>query len=159
MTAMTMYERVGGEAVLRRLCEKFHARVVADPVLSPLFAYSGESHVDHLTTFLAEMFGGPARYSSELGGIGGLYDAHLGLDIQEDQRARFVDLLMDAAAEVGLPADDGFRTRLRAHLEAGSHFSMKFSKPDIPAEKPAFPPVEPWTWPDSAGRDHRTGGL
>lgn len=143
----TMYDRIGGEQVLRDLCQKFHALVVDDPLLSQLFAYSGEGHTEHLTAFLTEMFGGPSRYSTELGGIGGLYDAHLGLRISEEQRVRFVELMLAAAADAGLPDDDAFRTAFTRHIESGSRFSAKFSRPEYEtAPKPRFPDVEAWTW-------------
>ncbi|HEY4457799.1 MAG TPA: oxidoreductase [Pseudonocardiaceae bacterium] len=143
----SMYSRIGGEPVLRELCEKFHALVVADELLAELFADSGAGHVEHLTMFFVEMFGGPARYSTEQGGIGGLYDAHLGKAITEEQRARFVTLLLDAAEDVALPKDAAFRETFARHIEAGSRFSAKFSQPEVLATpRPRFPAIEPWHW-------------
>ena len=143
----TMYDRIGGEPVLRELCARFHARLVADELLADLFAGSGAGHVEHLTMFFVEMFGGPARYSSEQGGIGGLYDAHLGKAITEAQRARFVALLLDVADTVALPKDDAFRAAFARHIEAGSRFSAKFSQPEVMATpRPRFPAIEPWQW-------------
>ncbi|WP_051829799.1 MULTISPECIES: hypothetical protein [Streptomyces] len=143
----TMYERIGGEPVVRELCELFHALVVADDLIGPMFAGSGESHVRNLAKFMGEMFGGPARYTEDRGGVGGLYDAHLRLGITEAQRERFVELLLVAAREAGLPDDAGFRERFARHIEAGSRFSAKFSQPEVAeAPRPAFPPMAPWTW-------------
>lgn len=147
LSTPTMLERIGGEPKLRALCERFHALVLDDPLLNAMFAYSGDSHVDHLTTFLVEMFGGPARYSSELNGIDGLYDAHLELGIEEEQRQRFVQLLLQAADETGMPSDEAFRSQFARHIEAGSRFSMKFSQPGLAAApRPTFPEIDPWTW-------------
>lgn len=142
-----MYERVGGEIRLRELCEKFHELVIADPLLGEMFAYSGRSHVEHLVLFFCEMFGGPARYSEQLGGIDGLYDAHLELAITEAQRMRFVELMLTAAREAGLPGDERFTRLFARYIDAGSKFSFKFSQPEAAAApRPSFPAIDPWTW-------------
>jgi hemoglobin len=142
-----MYEQVGGEPRLRELCEKFHQLVVADPLLGEMFAYSGRAHVEHLVLFFCEMFGGPAKYSKYLGGIDGLYDAHLELAITELQRARFVELMLTAAREAGLPDDERFTRLFTRYIEAGSMFSLKFSQPEAAAaDRPTFPAIDPWTW-------------
>jgi truncated hemoglobin YjbI len=41
---------------------------LADRLLQPLFGKGRPDHVDHLTAFRAESFGGPDRYSRESGG-------------------------------------------------------------------------------------------
>jgi hemoglobin len=37
--------------------------VLADPLLQPLFGAGQPEHVDHLTAFTVESFGGPDRFS------------------------------------------------------------------------------------------------
>lgn len=63
----SLYEHAGGEAGLHRLEQTFYDSVLADPLLQPLFGAGRPSHVDHLTAFTAESFGGPDRFSRELG--------------------------------------------------------------------------------------------
>ena len=55
----TLFEHVGGEAALHRLEQEFYDSVLADPLLQPLFGAGRPDHVDHLTAFTAESFGGP----------------------------------------------------------------------------------------------------
>ena len=62
-----------------------------DPLLQPLFGAGQPQHVDHLTWFTAESFGGPDRFSEELG-FSHLIDVHRGLRITEAQRRRFAEL-------------------------------------------------------------------
>ncbi|GGQ28143.1 hypothetical protein GCM10010266_59330 [Streptomyces griseomycini] len=69
--AATMFEHVGGEAALRRTAEHSDEAVFGDELLGKLFRYGGSHHVDHLTAFLAEVLGGPRRYSEELGECAG----------------------------------------------------------------------------------------
>jgi hemoglobin len=62
----TLFEHAGGEPALRRLEQAFYDSVLADPLLQPLFGAGQPEHVDHLTAFTAESFGGPDRFSREL---------------------------------------------------------------------------------------------
>jgi hemoglobin len=64
--AETLYEHAGGDEGLHRLEELFYAKALADPVLGALFTERVPTHVDHLTWFTAESFGGPDRFTQEL---------------------------------------------------------------------------------------------
>jgi Bacterial-like globin len=55
----TLYEHAGGDEALHRLEEVFYARALSDPVLKDVFTERVATHVDHLTWFTAESFGGP----------------------------------------------------------------------------------------------------
>src|ERR1700716_1155557 len=92
----TLFEHAGGEEALHRLEQTFYDSVLADPLLQPLFGGGRPEHVDHLTAFTAESFGGPDRFTRELGGFEGLIAVHRGLRITEEQRARFVELYLAA---------------------------------------------------------------
>src|SRR5436305_7325680 len=123
----TLFEHAGGEPGIRRLIEVFYASVLADPVLHPLFGAGKAEHVDQLTAFDSESFGGPAEFSRSMGGFAHLIDVHRGLRITEPQRQRFVELYLAAADKAGLPADEPFRQALREHVEFGSHVAMQNS--------------------------------
>src|SRR3954447_16331493 len=94
----TLYEHAGGEAALHRLEQIFYDSVLRDPILQPLFGAGKPTHVDHLTWFTVESFGGPDRFTRELG-FGHLIAVHRGLKITEPQRRRFVELYMAALDE------------------------------------------------------------
>ena len=122
----SLYEHAGGNEALHRLEELFYAKALADPVLKLLFTERVPDHVDHLTWFTAESFGGPDRFSRELG-FAHLIDVHRGLKITEVQRARFVELYLQALDETGLPASEPFRQAVREHVEFGSQVAMQNS--------------------------------
>ncbi len=63
----TLFEYAGGEQALHRLEQVFYDSVLTDPLLQPLFGAGLPDHVDHLTAFAAESFGGPDRFSRGLG--------------------------------------------------------------------------------------------
>jgi hemoglobin len=69
----------------------FYGSILRDPLLQPLFGDGQPQHVDHLTAFTAESFGGPDRFTRELG-FAHLINVHRHLRITEEQRQRFVEL-------------------------------------------------------------------
>lgn len=92
----TLHERLGGDEGIGRIVATWYPTVLADPLLSSLFGAGHPDHVDRLTAFLSEVFGGQARYTDELGGFPSLLESHRGLAIAEEQRARFVELFLVA---------------------------------------------------------------
>ncbi|HEY3686174.1 MAG TPA: group II truncated hemoglobin [Streptosporangiaceae bacterium] len=144
----SLFEHAGGEPGLRRLEELFYAYVLADPVLKVLFPVRRETHVPALTAFTAETFGGPDRFTREMGGFLGLIAVHRGLKITEGQRRRFCELYLKAADDAGLPDDAPFRQALREHVEFGSQVAMQNSNAETDDQLHPLREVPHWTWPD-----------
>jgi len=119
--------------------------VLADPLLQPLFGDGQPQHVDHLTMFTAESFGGPDRFTRELG-FEHLIDVHRGLQITEEQRQRFVELYLAALDAAGMPEDEPFRTAVREHVEFGTRVAMQNSHATSDAELHPLREVPQWTW-------------
>jgi hemoglobin len=147
----SLYEFAGGEAALHRLEQVFYDSVLADPLLHPLFGAGRPQHVDHLTAFTAESFGGPDRFSRELG-FAHLIAVHRGLKISEEQRQRFVELYMAALDEADMPDDGPFREAIRSHVEFGSQVAMQNSNAHSDDELHPLREVPRWTW---SGDDQR----
>jgi len=98
----TVYEHAGGEEALRLLEDLFYWKVVTDPVLKTVFTERRPHHVDHLTWFTAESFGGPDRFTRELG-FQQIINVHRGLKITDQQRERFVALYLEASMKWAFP--------------------------------------------------------
>jgi hemoglobin len=143
----SLYEHAGGEAGLHRLEQIFYASVLRDPLLKPLFGAGRASHVEHLTMFTAETFGGPDRFSRELG-FQHLIDVHRGLHITEAQRERFVELYLAALDAAGMPDDEPFRTAVREHVEFGTQVATQNSNATSDDELHPLRSVPRWTWPE-----------
>ncbi len=90
------------------------------------------------------MFGGPDRYTRERGGYPAMLGHHLGKGITEQQRRRWVALLLDAADATGLPADPEFRAAFVGYLEWGTRLALANSQSD--AQPPPHAPVPRWGW-------------
>jgi hemoglobin len=140
----TLYEWAGGTEALTRLTEAFYRRVVEDDLLAPLFAHMDPDHPRYVALWLGEVFGGPAAYTAERGGYPHMVRQHLGKAITEPQRRRWVNLLMDAADEVGLPADPEFRAAFASYIEWGTRLAVHNSQPG--AHPPSEAPVPKWGW-------------
>ncbi len=142
--APTLYEWAGGEAALLRLTEVFYGKVREDPVLAPVFERMSPEHPRHVATWLGEVFGGPPRYTEELGGYEHMLGKHRGLAITPEQRFRFASLFSLAADDAGLPDDPEFRSALVAYVEWGSRLALHNSQPG--AEVAEHAPVPRWGW-------------
>ncbi|GLW26535.1 hypothetical protein Mame01_65770 [Microbispora amethystogenes] len=143
-TEPTLFEWAGGAQALDRLTEAFYGRVKDDDLVGPLFAHMDARHPAYVAMWLGEVFGGPARYSEERGGHSHMVSHHLGKGITEQQRRRWVSLLMDAADEVGLPADPEFRAAFAGYVEWGTRLAVHFSQPGV--TPPGEEPVPRWGW-------------
>jgi hemoglobin len=150
----TLFEHAGGEEALHRLEQIFYDSVLSDPLLKRLFGSGRPEHVDHLTAFTAESFGGPDRFSRELG-FAHLINVHRGLKITGEERQRFVELYMSALDAAEMPADPEFRTAVREHVEFGSRVAMQNSHAESDDELHPLREVPRWRWPgdDGGGRD------
>lgn len=123
----TMFEQIGGYDALHRLVDYWYGTVLADPLLQPLFGQGHADHIPHLTTFFAEVFGGPTDYTDRLGGFAALLAPHRGKRINEDQRLRFIELFEVAADRTDFPTDVRFRTALHDYLEFGTQVATQNS--------------------------------
>ena len=148
---ISLYEYAGGHAGLHHFIDIFYGSVLADPVLQPLFGAGRPEHVDQLTAFDAESFGGPDDFTREMGGFAHLIDVHRGLKITEEQRQRFVELYLAAADKARLPADPAFREALRSHVEFGSHVAMQNSHAETDDQLHPLRRVPMWQWPGPSG--------
>ncbi|MGW7102987.1 group II truncated hemoglobin [Streptomyces sp. NPDC054838] len=143
-TTPTIYEWMGGAEAMKRLTDVFYAHALQDEILAPVFAGMDANHPQHVAVWLSEVFGGPADYSAHHGGHQHMATKHLGRGITEQQRRRWVELLMDTADEVGLPADPEFRAVFAYYIEWGTRMALIYSGPNPPPVDAAKIPV--WAW-------------
>jgi hemoglobin len=141
----SLYEHAGGEEALHRLEEIFYTKALADPVLREVFPRREPHHVDHLTWFTAESFGGPDRFTRELG-FAHIIDVHRGLRITDEQRDRFVQVYLESLDEAGLPDDEPFRAAVRSHVEFGAGVAQRNSLAETDEELHPLREVPHWDW-------------
>ena len=74
---------------------------------------------------------------------------HLGQQLSEAQRRRWINLLLDAYAELGLPGDPEFASAFVGYLEWGSRLAVINSQPGATA--PSQSPMPHWGWGEVGG--------
>ncbi len=147
----TLFEWAGGLPALTRMTRLFYENhVVGDPVLAPLFADMPPGLPQRMAAWLGEVFGGPAAGDQEEGYpqmLAGLLSE--GLD--DEQRARWVALLGQAAQEARMPAEPEFRAAFTSFIEWDPLISHP--QDDIPVPSwgwgPAGPPAVKTAEPSS----------
>lgn len=145
----TLYEWAGGEPALKRLTERFYERVKGDVVLAPVFAQMSAEHPQHVATFIGEVLGGPAQYSSHHGGHSHMVERHLNRHLTQEQRRAWVALLLDTADELKIPDDPEFRSALVGYLEWGSRLAVINSQSGSGVSTNS--PMPKWGWGEVKG--------
>jgi len=78
-------------------------------------------HVVHVSHFVDEVFGGDQLYTKDgKGSHATMIGKHIGKMLTEQQRQRWVKLLLETADEVGLKSDPEFRSAFVGYIEWGT---------------------------------------
>jgi len=100
MSAPSLYERLGGDAVVTPAVALFYRRVQDDPTLSAYFDGVDMARLRaHQRAFLAAAFGGPAMFAGRPAEV-----AHRGLGIDDEAFDAMIDHLIGALRDLGLDA-------------------------------------------------------
>lgn len=140
----TLYDWIGGIAVLEQLTERFYRKVATDEVIGPIFATMDADHPKHVAAFLAEVLGGPKLYSEHHGGHPEMVRHHLNRHLTEAQRRRWLSVLLDTYEELGAPNDPEFASALVAYLEWGTRLAVLNSQGGVTVSETA--PMPQWGW-------------
>jgi hemoglobin len=140
-----MFEFAGGEPAFLALAAATHERCLQDPELNHPFSHGlNPQHLERLAAYLAEVFGGPTRYSDSYGGHSAMLGIHAGEGSGEDFGPRFVACFMQAADDVGLPDDPEFREGLRLYMEWATREVISYAPHG--SRVPEGLPVPCWSW-------------
>ncbi|CAN7624787.1 globin [Paenibacillus sp. LjRoot56] len=64
---MELYDYIGGETTIRNIVDAFYPKVLAHPLLAPIFPKDMEPLIEKQFQFLTQFFGGPSLYTDEHG--------------------------------------------------------------------------------------------
>lgn len=156
----TPYEYAGGVEKFEMLTDLFYEKVIMDEILEPVFRHMAAAHSKHVAHFLAEVFMGPKFYSNQFGdeALRRMVGKHIGKKLTEQQRKRWVELLLVSADEIGLPADPEFRSVFVGHIEWGTRVALINSNLD---ENPTTDEevIPEWGWGEVKGPYDIVGSL
>jgi CDGSH-type Zn-finger protein/truncated hemoglobin YjbI len=146
----TVFEWVGGLPALTRMTRLFYEKhVPQEPLLAQLFGNMAADHPQRVAAWLAEVFGGPKFYSEHYGGYERMLSQHVGKQITEEHRIRWVASLLESAREAGVPNDPEFRSAFQSYIEWGSRLAVENSQTE--SRPPPHMPMPHWEWNTAAG--------
>ena len=114
-------------------------------------------HPERVAAWLGETFGGPKNHTQAYGGYDRMVSQHLGKALTEEQRARWLQLILRASDDAGIPTDPEFRAAYVSYLEWGSRIAVENSTPG--ATPPQHMPVPRWDWVVGATPGARVSAL
>ncbi|MBV8715875.1 MAG: group II truncated hemoglobin [Chloroflexi bacterium] len=142
----TVYEAAGGAEGLVRLAAAWHARVMADEVVSHAFSHGFHpEHTERLAAYWAEALGGPPAYSEVYGDETSVVRIHSGNGPHEEMDRRAIDCFDQAIIDVGLANDEPLRQTLHAYFAWATTTTMAryhHSADDVPQGLQ----IPVWSW-------------
>jgi hemoglobin len=147
----TLYEWAGKNEALEKLTSVFYEKVAKDRIISEVFKHMSLDHSKHVAHFIGEVFGGPKTYTTEDQGTHHKMIAHhFGKRLTEDQRKRWMALLLESCDELHIADDPEFRSALVGYLEWGSRLAVINSNAkQIEVKEDA--PMPKWGWGETGG--------
>jgi hemoglobin len=149
----SVYAAAGGTEGMLRLAEAWHARVLADEVVSHAFSHGYHpQHSERLAAYWGEALGGPAEYSSRYGDETAVVRIHSGNGPHEEMDQRAIACFDQALLDTGL-TDEPLRKVLHDYFAWATTTTMARyhdSADDVPADLT----LPRWSW-DGLQRDAR----
>ena len=140
----SIYDDIGGEEVVTRLAEAWHARVLDDEVVAHAFHHGfRDDHTPRLAAYWAEAWGGPANYSAALGSESDVVRMHSGNGVHHEMDDRAIDCFDHALRDVGL---DDPRTFSTLHDYFVVTTALMSEYPDSEGDVPAGLRLTRWSW-------------
>jgi hemoglobin len=113
----TVCEAAGGADGLLRLASAWHARVMADEVVSHAFSHGFHpEHSQRLAAYWAESLDGPTTYSDCYGDETSVVRMHSGNGPHREMDRRAIACFDQALVDVGLASDDRLRQVLHDYF-------------------------------------------
>jgi hemoglobin len=102
----SVYEAAGGRDGVLRLAEAWHARVMADEIVSHAFSHGYHpGHSARLAAYWGEALGGPPEYTAAFGDETSVVRIHSGDGLHEEMDQRAIACFDQALQDAGLTAE------------------------------------------------------
>src|SRR5262249_25555869 len=141
----TIYEAAGGRQAFIDLAHAWHARCLADPVVSHAFSHGFHpQHTERLAAYLAESLGGPPAYTNSIGDESFVVRLHSGKGEHKEMDERAQVCFAQALEDAGLPAHEARRATLKAYFRWATAAMAAY--PDSAADVPPGLRLSRWSW-------------
>ncbi len=146
MVMQSVYDAAGGSDGLLRLAEAWHARVLADEIVSHAFSQGFHpQHSQRLAAYWAESLGGPAAYSGSFGDETSVVRIHSGNGVHEDMDRRAIACFDQAMADAGMDPGGPLRQVLHDYFAWAATTTMARYH-DSADDVPAGMTIPRWSW-------------
>lgn len=146
----TIYEAMGGADAVHALAEAWHARCLADAILSHPFKNEiHPQHTDRLAAYWAEQLGGPTDYTESMGDYSHVIRIHGGNGPHEQMDGRGIAAFVLALDDAGIPEDPDLRFSLISWF--GWATAMLNHHWPNPRDVPADLRLPSWGWGGTDG--------
>jgi hemoglobin len=153
----TVFEAAGGTEGLLKLADAWHARVLADEVVSHAFSHGYHpEHTERLAAYWAEALGGPTIYSERYGDETSVVRIHSGNGPHEDMDRRAIACFDQALADADLDGDKRLRDVLLDYFSWATTTTMSsyhWSADDVPDGLS----IPHWSWEGLVHETHNDG--
>jgi hemoglobin len=145
MTNQTIYEAAAGQKAFIDLARAWHARCLADPVVSHAFSHGFHpQHSERLAAYWIESLGGPADYSNSIGDESFVVRLHSGNGEHKEMDDRANVCFALALDDARLPNDEVLRATLKAYFRWATDAMSAY--PRSAADVPTGLPPARWSW-------------
>jgi hemoglobin len=142
----SVYEAAGGQDGLIRLADAWHARVMADEVVSHAFSHGFHpEHTQRLAAYWAEALGGPTAYSDTYGDETFVVRLHSGNGPHEEMNRRAISCFDQALSDVGLSKQDPVRSVLHDYFAWATTTTM-YDYHESADDVPDGLRIPRWSW-------------
>ena len=142
----SVFDAASGMPGIRRLAEAWHARVMADEVVSHAFSHGFHpQHTERLAAYWAEALGGPPAYSDAYGDETAVVRIHSGNGVHEEMDRRALACFDQALTDAGLADDDQLRRVLHDYFAWATTTSMA-QYHDSADDVPDGLRIPRWSW-------------
>lgn len=141
----TIYEAAGGSQSFIALAHAWHARCLADPVVSHAFSHGYHpQHSERLAAYWAEALGGPPGYTATMGDQSHVVRLHSGNGEHHEMDERAQLCFAQALDDADLPADPRLRDALTAYFRWATGDLATY--PDSADDVPDGLGLARWSW-------------
>jgi len=142
----TIFEAIGGSEGLTRLAGAWHARVMADEVVSHAFSHGFHpQHTERLAAYWVEALGGPKAYSEGLGNETTVVRMHSGNGLHEEMDQRAIACFDQALEDIGLARDERLWRVLHDYFAWATTTTMaRYHR--SPDDVPDAMDIPKWSW-------------
>ena len=141
--SQSVFEAAGGQPAILALAHAWHARCLADPVVSHAFSHGFHpEHSERLAAYWAEALGGPTEFTGVIGDQSGVQRLHAGNGEHDEMDRRAVACFVQALTDAAIP--EQVRPTLTDYFTwaVGQMSAFPRSADDVPDGMP----MAHWSW-------------